>query len=132
MSKHEQNPYAALNKIFHEPNRLSIMSALGGAIDGLTFGELKEQCSLTDGNLSRHLKTLEEAGAIRVKKSSVGRRQRTSVVLSDYGREKFIEYLKALEEVLIKASNSVVAEERAASFRSLWESQFGTGIFDME
>lgn len=126
------NPYASLDKLFHEPNRLSILSALGGAIDGLTFNELKARCELTDGNLSRHLKTLEDAGAVRVKKSRMGRRVKTSVVLSDLGRERFVAYLKALEEVLMRASKSIAAEEKAANFRALWESQFGMGLFDID
>lgn len=125
------NPYASLDKLFHEPNRLAIVSSLGGAIDGLTFNELKEQCDLTDGNLSRHLKALEEAGVVRIKKYSAGKRSRTSVVLSDPGREQFMTYLRALEAVLMKAAQSVVAEEKAASFRHLWEGQFGAEIFDM-
>ncbi len=69
---------------------------------------------------------------VKVKKSSVGRRTRTSVVLSDLGREKFIRYLDALEKVLVTASRSMAAEQKAASFRDLWKSQFGTGIFEME
>jgi DNA-binding transcriptional ArsR family regulator len=132
MKTHNDLPYAALDKLFHEPNRLAILSALGGAIDGLTFNEIKEKCGLTDGNLSRHLKTLEDAGAIRIKKSRLGKRSSTRAVLSELGSERFIVYLKALEEVLVKASRSVVAEEKAAAFRSLWESQFGAEIFDMD
>ena len=73
------NLCASLEKLFHEPNRLAIVSALCGADnDGLSFKSLKEDCSLTDGNLSRHLKTLEEAGAVRIEKSFVGSRPRTS------------------------------------------------------
>ena len=132
MNKRETNPYTALNKLFHEPSRLAIITALGGAIDGLTFGELKDHCSLTDGNLSRHLKALEDGRMIRVKKSSAGKRTRTSVVLSDFGRQSFMEYLAALEEVLATASKSMAAEAKAADFRVLWKSQFGTGIFDMD
>ena len=132
MKTPDQNPYVGLDKLFHEPNRLSILSALGGAIDGMTFSEIKQQCSLTDGNLSRHLKTLEDAGAIRITKSRLGKRSSTRAVLSALGRERFIVYLKTLEEVLVHASRSMVAEEKAATFRSLWESQFGSEIFDMD
>lgn len=111
--KTHENPYAALERIFHEPNRLAIMSALCGADEGLSFNELKEMCDLTDGNLSRHLKTLEEADAVRVKKAFVGSRPRTTVSLSEGGREKFLEYLQALEEVLRMAAASMTPEERA-------------------
>ena len=119
-AKHE-NPYAALKTLFHEPNRLAMMSALSQAIDGLTFNELKRECGLTDGNLSRHLKTLEEAEAIRIEKTFVDAKPRTTVFLSDAGRKSFIEYLQALEEVLQKAARSVAAvEKKSASRRLPW------------
>ena len=52
----------ALERLFHEPSRLAIMSALAAAERaGLTFTELKEQCRLTDGNLNRHLAALEDS-----------------------------------------------------------------------
>ena len=119
-TKHE-NPYAALKTLFHEPNRLAMMSALSQAIDGLTFNDLKRECGLTDGNLSRHLKTLEEAEAIRIEKTFVDAKPRTTVFLSDAGRKSFIEYLQALEEVLEKAARSVAAvEKKSASRRLPW------------
>jgi len=119
-TKHE-NPYAALKTLFHEPNRLAMMSALSQAIDGLTFNDLKRECDLTDGNLSRHLKTLEEAEAIRIEKTFVDAKPRTTVFLSDAGRKSFIEYLQALEEVLQKAARAVAAvEKKSASRRLLW------------
>ena len=119
-TKHE-NPYAALKTLFHEPNRLAMMSALSQAIDGLTFNDLKRDCDLTDGNLSRHLKTLEEAEAIRIEKTFVDAKPRTTVFLSDAGRKSFIEYLQALEEVLQKAARAVAAvEKKSASRRLLW------------
>ena len=90
MSENEKSPYESLERVFHEPNRLAIMSALGGATEGLTFGELKTQCNLTDGNLSRHLKTLDEAKAVRIEKKFVGARPRTTVFITQPGREAFI------------------------------------------
>jgi DNA-binding transcriptional ArsR family regulator len=117
-AKHE-NPYAALKTLFHEPNRLAMMSALSQAIDGLTFNDLKRECGLTDGNLSRHLKTLEEAEAIHIEKTFVDAKPRTTVFLSDAGRKSFIEYLQALEEVLQKAARSVAAVEKKSSSRRL-------------
>lgn len=112
MSIKHDNPYTALKQIFHEPNRLAIISALCGATDGLTFNELKEQCELTDGNLSRHLKALEEAGTVRIEKSFVRAKPRTTVFLTDQGRESFLEYLRALEEVLKKAAKSITLTEK--------------------
>ncbi|HWP47044.1 MAG TPA: transcriptional regulator [Candidatus Limnocylindrales bacterium] len=112
MSAKYDNPYVALKQIFHEPNRLAIVSALCGSIDGLTFNELKEECKLTDGNLSRHLKALEEAGAIKIEKTFVRAKPRTTVFLTDQGRESFIEYLQALEQVLRKAAESAIIAEK--------------------
>ena len=109
MSEKHENPFSALERIFHEPNRLSIMSALSGAANGLSFRELKESCDLTDGNLSRHLKALEEADVVQIDKAFVGSKPRTTIMLTDKGRERFIEYLQALEEVLLKAAAAVSA-----------------------
>ena len=105
MSSAKDNPYPRLERIFHEPGRLTIMSNLLGAPSGLTFTELKQLCDLTDGNLSRHLKALEKAEAIIVKKSFVKNRPQTLVALSDRGREDFMAYLQALEAVLLDAAS---------------------------
>ncbi len=119
MNPKSENPYLALERIFHEPNRLAIMSALCRTADGLTFNELKEECELTDGNLSRHLKALEEAKAVKIKKAFVKAKPQTTILLSDHGREKFIEYLKALEEVLQVAAKAA-APDRKKSTSPLW------------
>jgi DNA-binding MarR family transcriptional regulator len=108
-----KNLYEAIKSIFHEPSRLAIMSALCNAgADGLSFKELKEECELTDGNLSRHLKALEEARAVRLKKTFVRARPLTTVLLTDRGREHFLAYLQALEDVLKQAAAAVGEEER--------------------
>ena len=114
MKRDTENPYEALERIFHEPNRLAIVSALCAAGDGLSFNELKSECSLTDGNLNRHLKSLEEAGAIRIEKMFVDAKPRTTVFLSKRGLESFSEYLEALSAVLKKARSAIPAEHRNA------------------
>ena len=96
------------------------MSALCNADDGLTFGELKEECNLTDGNLSRHLKALEQARAVRIKKSFAGSRPQTTVYLSERGRDHFIEYLQALEEVLNKAAESLATADQEQTVLHAW------------
>lgn len=107
-----ENPYDALEKIFHEPNRLSIMSAVCASDDGLTFSELKDVCKLTDGNLNRHLKVLEESGAIKIRKAFVENKPRTTVHITKTGLDRFNEYLSALSEVLEQAKQSLPAEQR--------------------
>jgi DNA-binding transcriptional ArsR family regulator len=112
MNKETENPYDALEKIFHEPNRLSIMSAICASDDGLTFNELKDACKLTDGNLNRHLKVLEEAGAIKIRKTFVENKPRTTINITKTGLDRFNEYLTALSEVLKQAKQSLPAEQR--------------------
>jgi DNA-binding transcriptional ArsR family regulator len=111
MSATRSNPFDALERIFHEPNRLAIMSALCASDRGLTFNALRDQCSLTDGNLNRHLKVLEEADAIRIKKEFVKNKPRTTVFLSKQGLKRFEEYLGALRDVLSVAQQNL-ADER--------------------
>jgi len=104
--------HEALERIFHEPNRLAIMSAVCAAEKGLSFTELKEACRLTDGNLNRHLKALEEAGAVRIEKTFVQSKPRTTVRISRKGLDQFSDYLAALEGVLEKARKAVPAEKK--------------------
>lgn len=112
MSRKHDNPYAELERHFHEPNRLAIVSHLAGAADGLAFTDLRDACQLTDGNLSRHLKTLAEAGVVRIEKTFVGAKPRTTVFLTDRGRDDFLRYLEALEAVLEQAAAATAGRTR--------------------
>jgi len=103
MKEHDE----LFEKVFHEPSRLSIMSVLCAADKGMTFNEIKEACSLTDGNLSRHLKALEEADVIVISKKFVDSKPRTTVTISAKGLERFNEYLTALGEILAKAKKAL-------------------------
>ena len=114
MTDEEKNVYDALERIFHEPNRLAIMSAVCAADEGISFSELREQCNLTDGNLNRHLKVLQEAGVVRVEKAFVDLKPRTTIFLSDRGVQRFGEYLDALSGVLDKARNALPATGQKA------------------
>ena len=104
------NPFASLSRVMHEPNRLALISALAAAVDGLSFGDLKDACDLTDGNLNRHLKALEDDGIIAQRKETMGGgRPRTTITLTPAGRRRFVKYLETLEEVLAQAAASVSA-----------------------
>lgn len=92
--------YEGLDRVMHEKARLGIMTSLASAPKGLLFGELKTLCSLTDGNLSRHIQTLEEAGLVEVWKGFEKRRPQTLCRLSTKGRERFMAYLAELERVV--------------------------------
>ncbi len=115
MSKQADTPYAELERVFHEPNRLAIMSSLCGATEGMTFRDIKTACDLTDGNLSRHLKALDKARAIRIKKAFVRSRPRTTVYVTARGRKSFIRYLQALEAVLQEAARKAGATSPRSS-----------------
>ena len=115
MPKDVTSPYEALERIFHEPNRLAIMSALCAADEGLPFTELRDACGLTDGNLNRHLKVLDAAGVLRVKKVFVDAKPRTTVALSKKGLRRFSEYLEALNTVLVAAQAAMPAETTPAA-----------------
>jgi DNA-binding transcriptional ArsR family regulator len=88
-----------LDAVIHERVRLSIVSALAVAAE-LSFAELKEMLSLTDGNLSAHARTLEEAGYILVDKKFQGRRPLTTMRLSAKGRRAFERYVGALRQII--------------------------------
>lgn len=96
--------YPGLDRVFHERARLGIMTSLAGHADGLGFSELKALCGLTDGNLSRHLAVLDEAGFVTIDKGYDGKRPVTRCRLSDEGRVRFGRYLDVLQEVLRTAS----------------------------
>jgi DNA-binding HxlR family transcriptional regulator len=124
MPKPKDNPYPRLERIFHEPGRLTIMTKLLGAPKGLQFTQLKDDCDLTDGNLSRHLKALERAKAVTIKKRFVKNRPQTTVALSKRGQTDFMAYLQALEAVLLDAAAKAgVREESTAPRVSLFNSQ---------
>ena len=109
-----ENPYEELGKTFHEPNRLAIMSELCAANAGLTFVELKDACGLTDGNLNRHLKVLEEAGAVKTKKQFVESKPRTTVSVTAKGVNRFNEYLGALSAVLEQAKKALPGRKKSS------------------
>ena len=92
--------YDGLDRIMHEKARLGIMTSLMTRPDGLLFGELKQLCALTDGNLSRHIDVLNEAGLLEVRKVFEKKRPQTSCYLTPLGRRRFQDYLTELERVI--------------------------------
>ena len=96
--------YDGLDRVLHEKARLGVLTALAARRDGLSFGDLARLCSLTDGNLSRHLDVLATEGLVQVTKSFVNRRPHTACKLTPAGRKRFREYLGQLEQVLRDAA----------------------------
>lgn len=96
--------YEGLDRVLHEKARLGVLTALVTRREGLSFGDLARLCSLTDGNLSRHLDVLVADGLVQVTKSFVNRRPHTACKLTPAGRKRFREYLGQLEKVLRDAA----------------------------
>jgi len=93
--------YHQLNDIIHSRIRLAIISVLV-TVDEAEFNFLKEKIKTTDGNLSVHLRKLEEAQYITVKKEFVGRKPVSSYSLTNKGRTAFETYVDNLEKLIKK------------------------------
>ena len=104
--------YEGLERVLHEKARLGIMTSLATRPEGLLFTELKRLCALTDGNLSRHLDVLREAGLVEVWKGFENRRPQTLCRLSTEGRQRFVAYLEQLEQVIRDAAKAGRKSER--------------------
>lgn len=92
--------YEGLDRVLHEKARLSILTSLFAHPKGLKFKEIRDLCSLTDGNLSRHMQVLEREGLLKVKKRFVKSKPQTSCVMTPDGRERFREYIAELQAVV--------------------------------
>jgi len=88
-----------IDAVIHERVRLAIVSALSVAPE-LSFNELRTMLSLSDGNLSAHARTLEDAGYLDIRKSFAGRRPRTTMRLTRKGRAAFRNYLDTLRKIV--------------------------------
>ena len=99
-----------LNRVYHEPKRLALVSALATMMSGLSFSQLKEICDLSDGNLNRHLRALEEEGIVMSRRDSNTARPKKIISLTGPGRDGFARYLKAAEEAIKVASMALSGE----------------------
>jgi DNA-binding MarR family transcriptional regulator len=89
----------AIDEVIHRRVRLGIMAYLVGA-GSADFATLKAKLDTTDGNLSVHLRKLEEAGYLSVTKSFRARKPLTEVTLTEAGRKAFADYLDALRRLM--------------------------------
>jgi DNA-binding MarR family transcriptional regulator len=90
---------AKIDEIIHGRLRLGIMAYLSTAEEA-EFNELKCRLQTSDGNLSVHLRKLEEAGYVTIKKSFAGRKPLTRARLTEKGRTAFVAYLDAIEKLV--------------------------------
>ncbi len=110
--------YEGLDRVIHERARLSVLTSLITNPKGLSFNDLKQLCSLTDGNLSRHLKVLEDDGMVAIEKGYDQNRPQTICRITSAGRKRYLEYLSTLEQV-VKDAAKVVGDEDAVKLRGL-------------
>ncbi|HUG19917.1 MAG TPA: transcriptional regulator [Planctomycetaceae bacterium] len=115
-----------LERVMHEKARLGILSSLVAHADGLLFPELKELCGLTDGNLNRHLRVLQEEHLVQLWKATGDGRPKTLCRMTPQGRARFLEYLRKLEQIVAEAAEAAEAAKSppspAPELRSGWTS----------
>ncbi|MEO7658808.1 MAG: transcriptional regulator [Pyrinomonadaceae bacterium] len=105
LEKAAENVSNDLDKVIHERMRLGIISALA-ANEKLSFKELKNLLSTSDGNISVHARKLEDAGYVTCEKSFNGRTPLTEFSITEDGKKALGRYLNHME-ALIKAMKSV-------------------------
>jgi DNA-binding MarR family transcriptional regulator len=111
--------YEGLDRVIHERARLSVLTSLLTNPKGLTFGDLKQLCALTDGNLSRHLSVLESAKLVEILKGHDRNRPQTVCRITANGRQRYLEYLSTLEQVIKDATKGTNQEPASTSIRRL-------------
>ena len=102
--------YEGLDRVIHEKARLGVLTSLMAHPKGFAFADLKQLCGLTDGNLSRHLQVLQEAGLVAIKKGYERNRPHTTCRLTPIGRRRFLDYLTVLEQVVRDAAKAAGKE----------------------
>ncbi|MGA3129434.1 MAG: transcriptional regulator [Terracidiphilus sp.] len=115
--------YEGLDRVIHERARLSVLSSLITNPKGVSFGDLKQLCSLTDGNLSRHLQVLEKAKMVEIAKGTDRNRPLTVCRITAAGRKRYLEYLATLEQVVRDAAKVSKDAPTAALLRNLTPSR---------
>ena len=107
-SETEDAPFAydGLDRVIHEKARLGLLTSLMSHPKGLAFADLKKLCGLTDGNLSRHLAVLAEAGLVEIEKGFDKGRPQTLCRITVEGRRRYLEYLAVLEQVVRDADEA--------------------------
>lgn len=91
--------YLQLDRVIHEKGRLAIMSMLASSSE-LSFTEMRDALGMTDGNLTTHIRALQQQGYVSVAKSYQNRRPLTTCALTVAGRKAFAEYIDLLEKIV--------------------------------
>ena len=91
--------FLQLDRVIHEKGRLAIMSMLAASPE-LSFTEMRDALGMTDGNLTTHIRTLQEAGYVSITKSFQHNRPLTTCALTVAGKKAFTNYINLLEEII--------------------------------
>ena len=92
-------PFLQLDRMIHEKGRLGIMSMLAASPE-LSFTELRQALGMTDGNLTTHIRALQQEGYVSVAKSYQNNRPLTTCSLTPAGRKAFTAYIDLLEQIV--------------------------------
>jgi DNA-binding MarR family transcriptional regulator len=92
-------PFLQLDRVIHEKGRLALMSMLA-ATPELSFTDLRQALGMTDGNLTTHLRTLQEAGYVSLTKTFQNNRPLTTCSLTAAGKKAFANYINLLEQIV--------------------------------
>lgn len=97
----EENPFNHndIDDVIHGRLRLGVMAYLSAASPAV-FGELRDRVGTTDGNLSTHLKKLEEAGYVKQDKRFVGKKPQTRIFLTEKGRKAWLVWIARMEAIM--------------------------------
>ena len=115
--------YEGLDRVIHERARLSVLTSLITHAKGLTFNDLKQLCALTDGNLSRHLRVLEQERIVELVKGHDNNRPQTLCRITASGRKRYLEYLTTLEQVVRDAANGAQSAPQPRVCSATWPRQ---------
>jgi DNA-binding HxlR family transcriptional regulator len=115
--------YEGLDRVIHERARLSVLTSLITHPKGVIFNDLKQLCSLTDGNLSRHLRVLEEEKMVAIVKGHDHNRPQTICRITPAGRKRYLEYLSTLEQVVKDAAKGTKDEPAPGLLRGMTPSR---------
>ncbi|HVU09380.1 MAG TPA: transcriptional regulator [Verrucomicrobiae bacterium] len=91
--------FLQLDRVIHEKGRLAIMSMLAASPE-LSFTEMRDALEMTDGNLTTHIRALQQEGYVSVTKSYQNKRPLTTCSLTASGRKAFADYVNLLEQIV--------------------------------
>ena len=92
-------PFLQIDRVIHEKGRLAIMSMLAASPE-LSFTEMRDALTMTDGNLTTHIRSLQEAGYVSITKSFRNNRPLTTCSLTPSGKKAFANYINLLEQII--------------------------------